>query len=476
MTAVTEVPDKQRVLILQGGGALGAYEVGVFKALAELLPKLDKDKGEPNRPLFDIIAGTSIGAINASILVSYYMENNRKWNGAFEKLREFWNFISVDTGSYIDSKIRWWDSYHGNNTKAASVEAARRYYSTKYLLKNGSPGVFSKPIFVHDEKFFDYSISLPNNQWYRYSNEELIETINNPRFVKFPIATSNKDPRLLIVSTDISEGATVTFDSYSPKSEYGRIDKKTDTYLEHTITYEKGIEASHVMASSCIPLFYEYEEIQGRKFWDGGILSNTPLREVLHMHRQYWFKTIGGGKSGSKVPNLEVYIIGVWPSSRNGISEDAVTNTDPNEEEIPSDYDGLKAKLYDINLSDKTEFDEKSAIMVSDLIDVIKELQDLAPKYMNADKQKEFANKINLFLGSKAQSKGRGGRERSYASLLDGRFKLEGEVVRIELRADRDEISNKAFDLSRNTVENLITQGENDAIYILNNLNKKNRN
>ena len=106
--------------------------------------------------------------------------------------------------------------------------------------------------------------------------------------------------------------------------------------------------------------------------------------------------------------------------------------------------------------------------MVSDLIDVIRELQDLAPKYMNVDKQIEFANKINLFLSSKAQSKGRGGRERSYASLLDGRFKLEGEVVRIELRSDRDEISNKAFDLSRNTVENLITQGEMDARYILN--------
>jgi NTE family protein len=92
MTAVQEVSDVQRVLILQGGGALDAYEVGAFKALAEVLPKIDAEKGEPNRPLFDIIAGTSIGAINAAILISYFMTNNRNWNGASEKLKEFWNF------------------------------------------------------------------------------------------------------------------------------------------------------------------------------------------------------------------------------------------------------------------------------------------------------------------------------------------------------------------------------------------------
>jgi NTE family protein len=473
MAAVTKVPDTQRVLILQGGGALGAYEVGAFKVLAEELPKRDAENGKPNRPLFDIIAGTSIGAINAAILVSSFMANNRNWNRAFENLKEFWNFISVDTDRFIDSNIRFWDLYHGNNKKAASSEAARRYYSAKHFLKNGSPGVFSKPIFVNDERYFDYSISLPNNQWYLYSNEELRETINNPRFAKFPIKTNRNEPRLLIVSTDLADGATVTFDSYSQESKYGRIDKKTGTYLEHTISYEKGIEASHVMASSSIPLFYEYEEIQERKFWDGGILSNTPLREVLHMHRHHWFKEVGDEKSDSKVPDLEVYIVGVWPSSGNGDSGDDKDNSGQNKEKIPTDFDGLKSKLYDINLSDKTEFDEKSAIMVSDLIDIIKELQDLAPKYMSVDKQNEFTNKLKLFLDSKAQSKGRSGGDRSYASLLDGRFRLEGEVVRIELRADRDGISNKAFDLSSSTIENLITQGENDTRDILDRLKKE---
>ena len=303
MVVDSEIPDKQRALIFQGGGALGAYEVGAFKALAEELPKLDKQKGEVNRPLFDIIAGTSIGAINAAILVSYLKEHDKIWNGAFEKLEEFWNFISFDPTIFIDSDIHWWESDHGNDENAASLEAARRYYSAKYFLKNRTPHVFSKPEFKEDDKFFDHSISLPNNQWYLYSNAKLRETLSEPRFTKFPIATNRNEPRLLIISTDVADGATVTFDIYSTKSEYGRIDKRTGKYLGRMIRYDKGVEISHVMASSCIPLFYEYEEIQGRKFWDGGVLSNTPLREVLHMHRHYWFDTISEGKPGRRFPS-----------------------------------------------------------------------------------------------------------------------------------------------------------------------------
>ncbi len=67
------MPSQQRALVLQGGGGLGAYEVGAFKVLSEELPKIDRKNGEEEgRPLFDVIAGTSIGAINAAILVSHF--------------------------------------------------------------------------------------------------------------------------------------------------------------------------------------------------------------------------------------------------------------------------------------------------------------------------------------------------------------------------------------------------------------------
>ncbi|VFJ13668.1 patatin-like phospholipase family protein [Candidatus Nitrosocosmicus franklandus] len=458
MAVSSEIPDKQRVLILQGGGALGAYQVGAFKALAEELPKMDANRGETNRPLFDIVAGTSIGAINAAILVSHFKQNNG-WKGAFEKLEEFWNYISFDTSHAVDSDISWWESDHKNDENAASVEAARRYYSAKFFLKNGTPHVFSYPEFKEDDRFFDYSISLPNNQWFLYSNEELKRTICDSGFAKFPISTTIGEPRLLIVSTDVGDGATVTFDSYLPESKYGRVDERSGKYLEHTIKHNQGIEVSHVMASACIPLFYNYEEIDGRKFWDGGVLSNTPLREVIHMHRYYWYDKIGKREPGSKVPNLEIYIIGVWPSSEDG---DSVNKDNA----IPSDYDGLKAKFYDINLSDKTEYDEKSATMVSDLIEIIGNIRSLAPKHMNLDQQKEFDMILQDFLKRDAQSKSRDGEKRSYGSLLNGRVKLD-KVVRIELRESKNDISNKAFDLSAITTKNLMEQGEKDTKYIL---------
>ena len=455
------VPDKQRALIFQGGGALGAYEAGAFKALCKKIPEIDVKNQEVDRPLFDIIAGTSIGAINAAILVSHFKEDNsRSWNSASEKLQDFWNYISSDSPKRdVEFRIRWWNEVHKNDKNAASSEAARRYYSTKYFLQNGADRAFSEPTLILDEKFFDFSVSLPNNLWIRYSNDRLRESID--KHAKFPIVTSNGEPRLLVVSVDVADGATVTFDSYSKESEYGRLNKSSYKFSKRVITYDKGIELKHVMASASIPLFYDYEIIQRHKFWDGGVLSNTPLREVLQAHRDYWFKTIGRGKPESKVPDLEVYIIGVWPSSNDDDGHDG--------DVVPSDYDGIKAKLYAINLADKTEYDEKTATIVSDYIEIIKRIRALALKNIKNDGDKNaFTKDLQDFLDKElAQSKGRDGGDRIYASLLNGRFKLAGEVVRIELKNDPDGISNAAFDLTTKTIGNLMAQGENDTEDIL---------
>jgi predicted acylesterase/phospholipase RssA len=88
-----------------------------------------------------------------------------------------------------------------------------------------------------------------------------------------------------VVSTNVKNGATVTFDSYSKASEFGRYHKDTSRYEGCVIKYDKGIELRHIVASASIPLFYKFEDIDGEKFCDGGVLSNTPLREVLQAHR-----------------------------------------------------------------------------------------------------------------------------------------------------------------------------------------------
>jgi len=93
---VVSLTKNRRVLILQGGGALAAYEAGVFEALSEKLSKED----HKDRPLFDIIAGTSGGAINAALLVSYFRDN-RTWKGAAERLSYYWRDISVDLSEEV---------------------------------------------------------------------------------------------------------------------------------------------------------------------------------------------------------------------------------------------------------------------------------------------------------------------------------------------------------------------------------------
>ncbi|HVX02677.1 MAG TPA: hypothetical protein VHA09_05950, partial [Nitrososphaera sp.] len=78
-----------------------------------------------------------------------------------------------------------------------------------------------------------------------------------------------------------------------------------------------------------------------------------------------------------------------------------------------------------------------------------------------------FQKELQSFLASEAQSRGRDGKKRRYESLVEGRVRLATEVVRIECMVDRDSISNKMFDLTKATIENLIAQGEKDATDVI---------
>jgi predicted acylesterase/phospholipase RssA len=81
-------PTKQRALVLQGGGTLGAYEAGVLEVLCKKLSEEDKENNRKHRLLFDIVAGSSIGAMNGAIFVSNFL-NTQSWEKAAEKLQNF---------------------------------------------------------------------------------------------------------------------------------------------------------------------------------------------------------------------------------------------------------------------------------------------------------------------------------------------------------------------------------------------------
>ena len=372
----SDIPVKERALVLQGGGSLGAYEAGAYEALYGWLSKRDKEEGKQKNITFDIIAGTSIGAMNAAVLTSYVVENDT-YEGSAERLIEFWKYLSkqsmVDTNPWF--KI-WWDTLHSINNAFATGEAARRYYSAREFAMSGVPNVFSPVIPMLDSKFLD----LYGNTWYRFSNEPLKRSLE--KFAKFPIATSHQDnqPRLLLVSVDVADGVSVTFDSYpkedgSRKTEYGKYMKQDGREIgfEHVIKYDEGITSDHVMASGSYPVNFDYASLEvescttnvnelnlvdknntetnrkknidlsrniyyqseRRYFWDGGLMTNTPLTQLVLLHRQYWYKVRG---IKDKIPTLGICVVNVHPTRQS---------------KIPLDHDGVVNRNSDITFSDR---------------------------------------------------------------------------------------------------------------------------
>jgi NTE family protein len=465
-----------RALIFQGGGSLGAYEAGVYKAINEDISEYFRTEGRGNEPIFHIVSGTSIGAINAALLVSYVKEN-KTWKGSSERLIAFWEYLSTQsTVEKIPYFAHYWDSWRRLDRRIASGESARRYFSTKEFILKGVPNVFVPKMPLLDNKFLD-----PSNTWYIYDNRPLKESLE--RFAKFPISTSfeNDEPRLLLVAVDVQELTPVVFDSYEKedgtrKSEYGRYgrlksgrsgkDPEDTEEFEHVIRYEDGITADFVLASCSVPVNYDYTKLnvesralvggeQGnsadtgdnnrasssnrknslRSFWDGGLLANTPLRQTILAHREYWLRV---RKLEENIPRLRYGIINLHPAKQ---------------DYLPYDYDGVVDRKNDIIFHDRTQFDENVAVLMSDFIRLAKSLIKLAEEN---GVNKEAIQKI-LKEETKAVYLATGKHWR-IGELLKANVDVDF-VVRLERKNDSHTISNKTFDFSKTTIQQLIQDG-----------------
>ena len=469
-----KIPLEERALILQGGGSLGAYEAGAFSAARSFLKYQNTVRKTPDRQIFDIVAGTSIGAINAAILVSYVMEN-KTWEGSAERLTEFWNYISTESLSdkFSGYMSEWWNYWRQFFADAATSEAARRYYSSMEFAITGVPKVFSAPHTVPDTKFFDMF-----NRWHRYSNQHLKQSLE--QFAKFPIATSydENQPRLILTAVDVMDGKSVVFDSYAKedgtrKTEYGRylMNKEDPNYsddeadygtgfgFEHIIRYHDGITSDHVIASAAVPVSYDYVPLEAesynsktrnyekntRYFWDGGLLANTPLLELIILHRQFWYKVKGVKDS---LPKLGIAMINLHPSRV---------------DKVPWDFDGVVNRNIDIIFADRSKKDETIVLLLSDFVDLSKRLIEIAKSH--GVKQ----SVIDELLNDRPASHGRlhGVKPMQYRNLVEGQFNI-GEVIRIERKHTEHETSKKIFDFSSNTVKQLIQNGYDDVIEYLN--------
>jgi len=485
----TKSSNFHRALIFQGGGSLGAYDAGAYKAMSEGLSsfiKLNQGEKKDESTTFHILSGTSIGAINAAILVSYVKEN-RTWKGSDQRLIDFWNYLS--TRSNVESMNPYfaynWDFWNRVGNRVASSESARRYYSTKEFIFRGVPNVFRPKIPKADDKFFD-----PSNTWYTFDNEPLKQSLE--KFAKFPISTSfeNNEPRLLLVAMDIQEGVPVVFDSYEKedgtrKSEYGRryseleFDKLQEDYnksekrmYEHVIRYDDGITSDFVLASCSVPVNYDYTKlnVEDHKliseeskysskndkersnkhssyysstnnhyhyFWDGGLLANTPLRQTVIAHRDYWHRV---RKMDDNLPSLTIGIINLHPLKQ---------------EYIPYDYDGVVDRKNDIMYHDRTEWDEYVAILISDFQKLASSLVKLAKdngineKSLQTILQKKIQTvTVNPGLNRYLQNND------LIKAIIDIDF-----IFRLERKNDEHTISNKTFDFSETTIRQLVNDG-----------------
>jgi len=213
----------------RAGGALGAYQAGVYEALAEagIHP--------------DWIAGISIGAINAAIIAGNPPESR------VDRLREFWAQVTADRPwPYLDPAGFGW----------AKGDAARdllNQLSAGRALARGAKGFFAARSVV---PWLQPAGTIEGTSF--YDTGELKHTLE--RLVDFDRLNAGTT-RLSVGAVNVRTGNFAYFDTTT-----------------HTIRPE------HVMASGALPPGFPAIEIEGEHYWDGGLVSNTPLQWVVDSH------------------------------------------------------------------------------------------------------------------------------------------------------------------------------------------------
>jgi NTE family protein len=211
------------VLVLQGGGSLGAYQAGVYEGMAEAgyVP--------------DWVAGTSIGAINGALIVGNPPARR------VTRLREFWNLVSSGlAGGVPAGPLTPADPlrriYNGTSAATAALFGVPGFFKPRMppaaLMPTGHPG----------------AVSL-------YSNEPLLATLTELADFKL---INRRDIRYSAGAVNVRSGNSHYFDNT-----------------------EIQITPHHVAASGALPPGFAPVEIDGEHYWDGGIVSNTPLWHVM---------------------------------------------------------------------------------------------------------------------------------------------------------------------------------------------------
>jgi NTE family protein len=215
---------EQIALLLQGGGALGSYQAGVYQALAEadLHP--------------DWVAGISIGAINSAIIAGNAPDRR------VDRLREFWETVSTSPLGipyFKSAELR--DKLNHQIVNQAQAMGVLFFGAPNFFVPRMPPAMLWPPGSAAKASYYD--------------NTPLKATLE--RLVDFDRINAGQ-MRFSVGAVDVCSGNFVYFDSTTHR-----------------------ICAEHVIASGSLPPGFAATEVDGQHYWDGGLVSNTPLQWVL---------------------------------------------------------------------------------------------------------------------------------------------------------------------------------------------------
>lgn len=216
-TSHPRIGQRQVVLVLQGGGALGAYQAGVYEALHEA-------GIEP-----DWVIGTSIGAINAALIVGNRPEDR------LDRLRAFWQTVA----------------HKGLPALWPGLPGLPTFWTTLQSVSQGLPGFFTP----NHRAWLGQHVALDEADTGYYHTTALRSTLEA---LTNPACLSTGTPRLTVGAVNVRTGAMRYFDSR-----------------------DEALSLLHVLASGALPPAFPPVRIGDDLYWDGGIYSNTPIETVF---------------------------------------------------------------------------------------------------------------------------------------------------------------------------------------------------
>jgi NTE family protein len=316
----------ENVLILQGGGSLGAFGCGVYKALVN------------NNIKLDIISGTSIGGLNATVIAG------SKEDHPEQSLENFWMEIAdaSNGNSNIDLEFPFLERYLPEQLPfALASKSTLSFYSSAIY---GNRKIFL-PRWRPENVFKDPQYFTPSKWTYLYDHSPLVKTLE--KYIDYNKLQPNGKPnaRLIITAVNVMTAEPLVFDSAKQQ-----------------------ITTKHLLATTAYPTyFFQWIELEKGLFaWDGSLLSNTPLREVI---------------DASPVKDKRIFLVENYPK---------------NIEKLPSNLQEVKHRARDIMFSDKTIHSIHMSKAVTLHLKLIDDLYGMLEDHFNSEKieEKEKFEKI----------------------------------------------------------------------------------